>query len=148
MPSLHTFTTPRTLQMSDTSGYPWQEISADFYGPFQSGVYMLVMIDGFSRYPVVEVVHSTSTNSIIPAFDKVFSMLEIPEKLKTDNGPLFNSHQFHTFAKHMGFKHQRVTLFCTQANGEAERFLRNFGKVMKAALIEGKSWRQELYKFL
>ena len=59
--------------------------------PFQSGKYLLVVIDGLSRYPVVEVIHSTSADSVIPAFDKVISMLGIPEKLKTDNGPLFNT---------------------------------------------------------
>ena len=120
---------PEPLQMSNTSGYSWQEISADFCGPFQSGVYLLVMIDGFLRYPVIEVVHSTSANSVTPAVDKVFSMLGFPEKLKTDKGPPFNSHQFHSFAKHMGFEHQWITPLWPQANGEAERFMRNLGKL-------------------
>ena len=61
-------------------------VSADFYGPFQSGVYLLVMINEYSQYPVIEVVHSTNTNRHIPTFDKVFAMLGIPMSLKTNNG--------------------------------------------------------------
>ena len=64
--------------------------------------------------------------------------------LKTDNG----SHQFKTFATNMGFKHQRITPIWPQANGEAEIFMRNFGKVTRSAVIEGRPWRHEMYKFL
>ena len=139
---------PEPLQMSDTPEHAWQEVSADFYGQFQSGIYLLVMIDGYSRYPIVEVVNSTSANTVIPVFDKVFSMMGIVSVLKTDNGPPFNSHQFKAFATNMGFKHQRITPIWPQANGEAERFMRNLGKVTRSAVIEGRPWRQEMYKFL
>ena len=94
---------PEPLHMSDTPGYPWQEISAAFYGSFQS---VLVMIDRYSQYHVIEVVHPTCANSVTPAFDNVFYAGNSRE---TDNGTPFNSHQFHTFGKHMGFKHHRIT---------------------------------------
>ena len=78
----------------------------------------------------------------------VFSMMGIVSVLKTDNGPPFNSHQFKAFATNMGFKHQRITPICPQANGEAKRFMRNLGKVARSAVIEGRPWRQEMYKCL
>ena len=97
------------LKMSPTPEKVWQEVSADFYGPLPSGEYLLVMVDGYSRYPYVEIVHSTSINSAFPAFDKAFSMLGIPEILKTDNGPPFNGNKFTDFAKHFGFHHTKIT---------------------------------------
>ena len=77
--------------MSDLPEAPWLDISADFYGPLPTGEYLLVIIDEYSRYPVVEIIRSTSANTVIPVFDKVFSMFGIPRVVKTDNGPPFNS---------------------------------------------------------
>ena len=61
--------------------------------------------------------------------------------LKTDNGLPFISHQFKTFATNMGFKHQRITPIWPQANGEANIFMRNLGKVTRSAVIEGRPWK-------
>ena len=41
-----------------------------------------------------------------------------------------------------------ITPLWPQANAEAERFMRNLGKVIRSALVEGKSWRQELHVLL
>ena len=75
---------------------------------------------------------------MIPVFDKVMSMFGIPDVLKSDNGPPFNSEQLQSFATHMGFKHRKVTPYWPRANGEAESFMRNLRKLVKAASSEGK----------
>ena len=126
----------------------WRELSTDFYGPLPTGEYLLIIIDEFSRYPVVEIIRSTSANMVIPVFDKVMSMFGIHEVLKSDNGPPFNSEQLHSFTTHMGFKHCKVTPYWPRANSEAERFMGNLGKVVKAASSDGKTWKQELNKFI
>ncbi len=92
------------LQMSELPKSKWLNLSADFYGPLPTGEMLLVVMDECSRYPVVEIVHSTSANSTIAALDRVLSMFSIPEVLKTDNGPPFNSEQFANYAAYMGFK--------------------------------------------
>ena len=51
--------------------------------------YLLVVTDGYSRYPVIESVISTSRHHGIPVLDKIFSMFGIPEFVKSDNGPPF-----------------------------------------------------------
>ena len=51
------------------------------------GDYCLVVIDEYSRFPVVELVKSTSARSVIPVLDKIFATHGFPETLKTDNGP-------------------------------------------------------------
>ena len=80
---------------------------------------------------------------MIPIFDKVFSSRGIPENLKTDNGTPFQSSEFRNFANDLGFQRQRITPFWV-----AERCMRTIGKVCKCAQIDGKSWKQELYRFL
>src|SRR6218665_4125814 len=59
------------LQMTPLPECPWQNLAADFCGPLPSREYLLVMIDDYSRYPVVEIVTTTSANAVIPAFDRV-----------------------------------------------------------------------------
>ena len=91
---------------------------------------------------------STSVNTIIPVIDDIFATFGIPGILKSDNGPPFNSGQLQSYAEHMGFTHRKVTPYWPRANGDAERFMKNMGKIIRAASSEGKPWKQELNKFL
>ena len=118
---------------------PWRELSADFYGPLSTDEYFLVIIDEYSIYPVVEIVQSTSANTVIHVFDNVMSMFDIPEVLKSDNGPHFNSEHLRSFATH-----RKVIPYWPRA----ECFMGNIGKVVKAASSDGNPWKQELNKFL
>ena len=136
------------LNMSELPDGPWTEISADFYGPLSSNTYLLVIVDDYSRYPVVEIVSSTSAKSVIPHLDKVFSMFGVPCVMKTDNGPPWNGHDMAKFSEYMGFKHRKITPLHPQSNAEAERFMSTIGKNIRAAQIENKNWKQEMYGFL
>ena len=73
---------------------PWKSLSADFYGPLQTGEYLIVIIDDYSRFLMVEIVYSTSARVVI----LVFSIFGIPDELKTDNGPPFQASKFAYFA--------------------------------------------------
>lgn len=79
------------LRMSALPEVPWHGASADFYGPLPTEEYLLVIMDEYSRYPVIESVKSTSANTVTPVLDKVFSMFDIPRTVKTESGPPFNS---------------------------------------------------------
>ena len=63
------------LQMSPLPSGPWKELSMDFCGPFPSGDYLMVVIDEYSRYPVVEIIKSLSAKSVMTKLDKIFSEL-------------------------------------------------------------------------
>jgi transposase InsO family protein len=52
-------------------------------------------------------------------------MLRIPIIYKTDNGPPFNSNDFASLAKRLGFKHRLITPYWPRANGEVELGLLN-----------------------
>ena len=114
----------------------WTQLSADFAGPLPSGEYLLVIIDDFSSFPVVEILHSTTARAVIPALDRIFALLGKPETLKTDNGPPWNSQDLDKFAKYLGYCHRKVTPLWPAANGEVERFMRTVTKVLRTARIE------------
>ena len=136
------------LHMSTLPLGPWQELSVDFCGPFPSGDYLLVVTDDFSRYPEVEILRSTSAKAVIPHLDSIFARQGIPDIVRTDNGPPFNSESFQMFATQLGFTHRRITPEWPRANGEAERLMKTLEKAIRTAAIQGKSWKQELFTFL
>ena len=134
--------------MSPTPKGPWLQASADFCGPFPTGETVLVVLDAYSKYPEVEIIPSTAAKDALPALERIFATHGIPEVLKTDNGPPFQSHAFRTFAKEKGFSHRNITPLWPEANGHVEGFMKNLGKVSRTAHSQGKDWRRELYVFL
>ena len=136
------------LRMSTLPLGPWQELSVDFCGPFPSGDYLLVVTDDFSRYPEVEILRSTSAKAVIPHLDSIFARQGVPDIVRTDNGPLFNSESFQMFATQLGFTHRRITPEWPRANGEAERLMKTLEKAIRTAVIQDKSLKQELFTFL
>ena len=80
---------PSPLQMSELPPEPWHTVHVDFCGPFPIGEYLLVAIDVYSRFPVVEIVQTTSAKSTIVKLENIFCTHGIPRILKSDNGPSF-----------------------------------------------------------
>ena len=136
------------LQMTETPSKPWENVAADFCGPYPSGELILVVIDERTRYPEVEIVNNTSAESTIIAMEKMFATHGYPEKLKSDNGPPFKSQALREFFTEKGITHHRVTPRWPEANGLAENFMKSVGKVIKTANMENKNWRRELFRFL
>ena len=89
---------------------------------------------------------STSVRTTIglPALDKIFSMSGVPDTVRSDNGPPFNSAEFKQFASYLGFKHRKVTPYWPRANGQVERIMRTLKKAICSASTEGRLWKQEL----
>ena len=134
--------------MSELPSGPWKNLSADFCGPLETGDYLFVVIDEYSRYPVVEIVKSVSANTVIPVLEKIIAMFGVPTVIKTDNGSPFNSNSFANYVKYCGFVHRKITPRWPRANAQAESFNKPLMKCVKSAYVEGKNWKQELYRFL
>ena len=130
------------LKMTPLPDGPWQQVSIDFCEV--AGHYVLVVIDDYSRFPEVEIVHSNSAKAVLPKLDRVFSAYGEPQVVKSDNEPPFNGYEFAQFADYLGFKHPRVTPLWPEANGEVERFMKTFGKVLNTT----SNWKQQMYQFL
>lgn len=141
-------TPPDPLRMTELPSGPWKEVAVDFAGPFPSGDYLMVVIDEYSRFPEVEILTSVSARAVIPKLDAIFARQGIPDVVKSDNGSPFNSLEFKKFAEYLGFQLRRITPYWPKANGEVERFMRTLGKCVKSSCVEGKNWKQELWKFL
>ena len=86
------------------------------------GQYLLVLTNDYSRFPIVEVISSTPTSTVIPRIDKSFPEYGISDILPTDNGSPFNSRDFANLAQHLGFRHWKITHYWSRANGNVQRF--------------------------
>ena len=139
---------PEPLRMTPLPTATWSEVSVDFAGPLLSGDYIMVVTDEFSRFPEVEILTSVSARAVIRKLDAIFARQDIPDVRKSDNGPPFNGSEFKNFTDFLGFKHRRITPYWPKANGEAERLVQTLEKNIRIPHLEGKNWKQELYKFL
>ena len=135
------------LQMSKLPAGPWLELSCDLMD-LPNGKYVVILVDDYSRYPMIEILNSATSRAVIPALDNMMSILGIPEKIRTDNGPCFKSSEFSYFAKDLGFKHRKITPCWPRANGEAERMVRTLKKVLRISHTEHVSFKQLLNRFL
>ena len=150
MPCQVTVAPPQQEPLKPTTlpNEPWDLLATDLHGPISTGEYLLVVQCLYSRYPAVEIVRSTSADACIPAFDKILSYFGIPTEVTSDNGPPYNSEKFRQYAKYMGFKHSKKIPYTPWANGTAENFMKNLGKLIETSQEEKLNWRQELHKFL
>ena len=120
----------------------------DFCGPLPFGEYLFVIIDAYSRFPEVEIVHSTYAKAIIPKMDRIFSTHGIPDTIRSDNGPPFTSHEIRDYMRENGISHKKITPLWPQANSEAENFMKPLMKTIRSANVEGQQWKKALYRFL
>ena len=86
-------------------------VSLDFCGPLPSGDYLVVIVDEYSRFPVVETRRSLAAEKIIPIIDKKCPMFAYPIVMKTDNGNHFQSKLWSEFCIHHNVKHSKITPF-------------------------------------
>lgn len=126
---------------------PWRKLALDYYGPIW-GKYVLVLIDYFSRYPLVKILGSTNAKTIIPYLDEVFALFGIPKSVKSDNGPPFNSWEFKAFCEENNIIHEKITPYWPRANGLVEAFMKNITKCVKNATETGRPFEEELRDFL
>ena len=81
---------PELMQSTPMHSPAWNELEIDFCGPFPLGIYILAVIDVYSRNPEIEILKSNSAPKVIPMLDIIFTIHGIPENVTTDNGPPFN----------------------------------------------------------
>jgi len=122
---------PRKQQVIATElpDYPWQKVATDLF--HYKGVTYIAVVDYFSRYPEVQALKSTTSESIIKALKNVFSRHGIPEAVCSDNGPQYTSSKFAEFAISYDFKHVTSSPHFPQSNGQIKRTVQTVKRLFK-----------------
>ncbi|XP_055633185.1 uncharacterized protein K02A2.6-like [Toxorhynchites rutilus septentrionalis] len=139
---------PEPLVRKELPTQPWQQIAIDYLGPLPEGESLLVIIDYYSRYLEVIEMNNITTTSTIKELLTVFSRYGVPEMLRADNGPQFNSDEFERFCTEYEINLERTIPYWPQMNGEVERQNRSILERLRIAQELGKDWRVELRKYL
>lgn len=107
---------------------PFHTIHADHLGPFikskRGNCYLLVIVDGFSKFVNITPVKNTKSITTIKAIKEHISYFGVPTRLITDKGTSFTSKNFKEFVSAFGIRHIENAVATPRANGQVERFNR------------------------
>ena len=89
------------IMSSDMPDYPFQIVGRDLF--YWNGQYFVRVVNYYSRYWEIEKLYKTDAATTIRKIRNVVSRLEIPEIIRSDNDPQYNSGEFKRFTKDWGF---------------------------------------------
>ena len=128
------------VQRVEPPSGPWQDVPIDILGPLPSGESLLVIVDYYSRFFEVVIMHSTTSQKMIEALTSTFVRYGYRSlcvtaifSLKSDNASQCVSEEFEEFLSKNGIQHRKSPPLCPQANGEVERQNRTLLKALKIA---------------
>lgn len=139
---------PEPMKRRELPQGPWIDCAIDFLGPLPSGVYILVIVDYFSRYMELEVMRSITAECTIERLDKIFIRLGFPQTITLDNAKQFVSTKFHMYCKENGIHLNHTAPYWPQANGEVERQNRSILKRLQIGTALHGDWKAELRSYL
>ncbi len=93
------------VRMSTMLNGSWEQLGGDLYGPTIDGTLLFVLVDEYSRFPIVREVVSSAAVKVIPVYHEVLATFGVKDRLKTNNEPSFNGVEFKRFCNVFGIKH-------------------------------------------
>ena len=99
---------------------PWQRAHVDFAGPFNGGMFLIV-VDAKSKWMEVIQMSSTSASATIKALRSLFATHGLPEEIVADNGPQFVAGEMKDFLTANCVRLCLSSPYHPASNGEAER---------------------------
>ena len=96
--ALHRDNKPEPLIATPLPDRPWQVVATDLFQ--MKGMDYLIIIDCYSRYVEdAAMTKTTKASEVIRVLKSIFARHGIPEQLRSDNGPQYDSAEFSHFAK-------------------------------------------------
>ncbi|XP_062700774.1 uncharacterized protein K02A2.6 isoform X1 [Aedes albopictus] len=138
---------PEPMAIRELPQKPWEHLNMDMLGPLPSGDSLLVIVDAYSRFRIVEILRHTTSSDIIDKLHPLFMRLGIPTILTTDNARNFTSKEMEDFCDKFGVRMRQTTPYWPQANGEVERQNRSILKILQIAELNKSDWRKDLEEF-
>lgn len=115
---------------------PFQKLFIDHLGPLpksQGNEHIIVLVDGLSKYVLLEGVKSTSSRYVIRFLERTFLRWGKPDKIVTDRGTAFTCTAFKEFLKTNGVQHVQISTQHPQANGQVERINKEVARVLRTS---------------
>lgn len=117
---------------------PFETIHIDHLGPFceskQGNTYLLVIIDGFSKYVWLEPVPNTRTEHVLVTLQLHEKIFGTPVRIISDRGKCFASQSMADYCTSRLIKHIMNAVACPRANGQVERVNRTVLQSLTACI--------------
>ena len=118
------------LQSHPTPELPWHTVATDLF-EIKNSKYLL-LVDYYSRFPVVHKMGSTTSRVLVQEMKVVFAKLGVPNMIVSDGGLQYTSAEFKGFTKQWQIEHRVSSPRNPQSYGMVERCV----QTRKASLIK------------
>ena len=135
---------PEPIKTSILPEHVWDELAMDLFGSLPSEEYLFAIEDIYSRYPFVDIMKIATAPSIKNKLERLLAIFGYPYKIRSDNGPPFQSEALKLYFENADIKHIKITPRYPQAKVIVERFIQVIAKTIKTTHFMGKNWREEL----
>lgn len=129
---------------------PLHTIHIDHLGPFpksvKGNVYLLVLIDGFTKFSILRAVRTTKTNVTVRQLNDIFSLYGFPHTIISDRGTSFTSRRFENFCLDNSVKHVLNAVATPRANGQVERLNRTILSSLLTTSVTEDRWDDDVPK--
>ena len=114
---------------------PNEELNLDFAGPLNNtwgkNKYILLYIDRFSKFPLVKIKSSTSSNTVIEFLQDYSYLHGIPNSIRVDHASCFSSQDFKLFCNSFNIK----LIFCTVGDHRSNGLVEKLAHTVKIKLL-------------
>lgn len=128
---------------------PWHTIHIDFTGKLSGKSdrkeYCSVIIDGFTKYVLLEHTYSLDARCAVQALQRAVCLFGAPKRVIADQGRCYISSEFRNFCAEHNIDLHFIATGSARANGQVERVMRTLKSLL--TIIENdpnKTWREEL----
>ena len=120
----------------------WSRIHIDHAVNFMGHTW-LVLVDAYSKYPIVHATSSTSSKATIQLLEEDFAHFGFPHTIVSDNATSFTSEEFQEWCSERGITHLSGAPYHPATNGAAERLVQSFKSSLRKSSLPPKSALQE-----
>lgn len=142
---LHRNNPPCTEHEWPKPSKPWSRVHIDFMGPFM-GKTFLILIDAFSKWPIIEMMPSMSSKSVVTVLRKACADHGLPEFIISDNGLAFTGQEFKEFIIKNNIEHITGAPYHPATNGQVERMIQTIKLKLKKQ--SDMPWAERVAKML
>lgn len=116
------------LHSIEKTPIPFHTLHVDHVGPFErsrkGNRYLLVIVDGFTKFTMIEPVKDTKAKRAAKILLDVVHLFGVPHRVITDRGTAFTAQSFKIFCSTYGIRHVLNAVATPRANGQCERYNR------------------------
>ena len=123
------------------AAFSFQECASDLFTLY--GKDYLVLVDRLTGFLCCDILHTTTTSTILVKLTNWFNILGWPDKIRTDGGPQFRS-EFDEFCKSFYILHELSSPYHPESNGLAEAAVKNAKNLLKKCNMTGQNFQRSL----